>query len=299
MRSCPARLGQAVVLAAALGLAALPSAAAVIVPGSPTSSWTPISYPTLLPDYSDDQQTGIPEADIVGSLANPAFYTAFDDAGTPSLTDGNLAFRVRIGADKNPAGFSQFMGVGVDADLNGSLDIFLAVENSGNPDRVAIYDAGSGTNTSPSTTTIDASYLFTYALSASNYDFQAVTATIDPTATSFDLDADGDTDFFLTWVIPFADIASALANQPFAILIDQNSALRYVVGSSTQPNALNQDLGGPNGGTTSTSSWGAIGAFSNPISATGSPIPEPNSLVLVALGLLVLAARRRPMRNTR
>ncbi len=295
MRPSPARLCLAVAFAAALGLLALPSAAAVIVPGSPTSSWTPIAYPTLLPDHSDDQQTGIPEADIVGNLTNPAFYTAFDDANTLSLTDGNLAFRVRIGADKNPAGFSQFMGVGIDADLNGSLDIFLAVENSGNPDRVAIYDAGAGANTSPSTTTIDSSYLFTYALSASNYDFRAVTLTIDPTATSFDIDGDGDTDFFLSWVIPFADVVAALAGQPSPIVINQNSTLRYVVGSSTQPNALNQDLGGPNGGTNSTLSWDAIGAFSNPLSAGGSPIltPEPDSLSLLALGLLVLAAWRR------
>src|SRR5262245_53686359 len=91
-------------LAASLAVFAAPS-----LPNSPTTGWTAISYPTLLPDYSDDQQTGIPEADIVGDLLNPALYTRFDDAGTPSLTDGNIGFRVRVGADKNPPGFAAFM----------------------------------------------------------------------------------------------------------------------------------------------------------------------------------------------
>jgi hypothetical protein len=279
-------------LAAAFAVFAAPASAAPIVPSSPTTGWNPIAYPSLLPDYSDDQQTGIPEADIVGDLLNPAFYSLFDDAGTPSLTDGSLAFRVRLGADKNPPGFGHFMGVGLDANSDGALDLFLAVENSGTPDRIAIYDAGPGANTGPSTTTIDTNFLFTYALSAANYDFQAVTATSDPTATSFDLDADGDTDHFLTWVIPFSDIVSALAGQSING-ITQDSTLRYVVGSSNQPNALNQDLGGPNGGTSSGLTWGELGGISHPYSASGTLIPEPGTAVLLALGLGLLAARAR------
>src|SRR5678816_4288666 len=90
-------LRRLLVLSAALAVFAAQAGAAPIVPSSPTTGWTAISYPTLLPDYSDDQQTGIPEADIVGDLLNPAFYTRFDDAGTPSLTDGNIGFRVRVG----------------------------------------------------------------------------------------------------------------------------------------------------------------------------------------------------------
>ena len=281
-------------LTAALVLVALPAGAATIDPASPTTGWTEISYPLLLPDYSDDQRTGISEADIVGDAGNPAFYTAFDDAGTPSTTDGNIAFRVRIGADKNPSGFSQFMGVGLDADLDGAIDLFLAVENSGNPDRVAIYDTGTGANTSPDTTSIDSSYLFSYSLSVANYDFQAVTATSDPTATSFDVDGDGDTDHFLTWVVPFADVLTALAAQSITG-IDEDSTLRYVLGSSTQSNSLNQDLGGPNGGTNSTDTWEVLGAISNPISASGTPVstPEPDTAALLSLGLVALAVHRR------
>jgi hypothetical protein len=277
-----------------LGLLGSPAHAVTIDPSSSTTSWTAIVYPTTLPDASDDQATGIPEADIVGNLANAALYYRFDDAGTPSATDGAIAFRARVGADKNPAGFEHFIGVGVDANLDGALDLFLAVDNSGNPDRVGIFDAGSGANTSPSTTSINSTPLFSYALSATNFHFGAVNATIDPTATSFDLDADGSTDYFVSFVIPFADVVSALAAQGINGF-DDGDAMRFVIGSSTQPNALNQDLGGPAGGTTSTQTWSQLGAFSNTLTPSGgfTPIPEPGTASFVALGLVALAIRMR------
>ncbi|HEY8156206.1 MAG TPA: PEP-CTERM sorting domain-containing protein [Myxococcota bacterium] len=277
-----------------IGFGALPARAVPIDPASSTVGWTPIAYPTLLPDFSDDQRTGIPEADIVGDTTNAAFYFRFDDAGTPSTTDGAIGFRVRIGADKNPSGFDHFMGVGIDANADGALDLFLAVENSGNPDQLGIFDAGSDANTSPSTTSINSTPLVGYALSVSNYDFEAVTAALDPGATDFDIDGDGDTDQFLTWVIPFGAVVTALAGQGIAGFGD-NVAMRFVIGSSTQPNALNQDLGGPDGGTTSTSSWSSLGAISNFATAAGgfTPIPEPNTGALFALGLFGLAVRAR------
>ena len=48
-------------------------------------------------DFPDDQQTGDPASDIVGSAASPGFFTAFDNAGTPSLTDGSIGFRSNLG----------------------------------------------------------------------------------------------------------------------------------------------------------------------------------------------------------
>jgi hypothetical protein len=266
-------------------------------PSASTVGWTPVEYPSLLPDFSDDQRTGIPEADLVGDSSNPAFYFRFDDAGTPATTDGAIGFRARIGADKNPGGFDHFIGVGLDANLDGALDLFLAVENSGNPDRVGIFDAGTGANTSPSTTTINSSPLFSYALSVTNFHFGPVNATTDPPATSFDLDADGDTDYFVTFVIPFADVIAAITAQGIAGFTD-TASMRFVVGSSTQPNALNQDLGGPDGGTNSTSTWSALGAISNTASAAGgfAPIPEPGTSALLGFGLASLAAGRRRRR---
>ena len=277
---------------ALLGALGTSAQAVTIDPSSSTAGWTPIAYASVLPDAADDQATGIPEADIVGNAANPAAYFRFDDAGTPSGTDGFIAFRVRIGADKNPAGFDHFLGVGVDANSDGALDLFLAVDNSGNPDRLGIFDAGAGANTSPSTTSINSSPLFSYALSVSNYHFGAVNATIDPSATSFDVDADANNDYFVSFVIPFANVVSALSAQGVNG-VDDASPMRFVFGSSTQPNALNQDLGGPTGGTSSTQTWGQLGAMSNTLTSSGGfvPTPEPGTASLVALGLLALAVR--------
>jgi MYXO-CTERM domain-containing protein len=62
-----------------------------------------------------------------------------------------------------------------------------------------------------------------------------------------------------------------------------------VIGTSTQPNALNQDLGGPDGATTSALTWAALGAVSFP----ESPSPEPAGLAPAALALAALVALRR------
>src|SRR5947209_4041180 len=89
---------------AALALA--PAAAASVVDvTAPTTSWTPVQYSNSTPDPSNDQQTGSSEGDVVGNGSHPSFYTMFGDAGTPSTTDGEIGFRIRLGADVNPAGF--------------------------------------------------------------------------------------------------------------------------------------------------------------------------------------------------
>jgi hypothetical protein len=290
-------------LSSALGLfawmlASVAALAAPIDPGSPTTDWTAVSYPTLIPDYVDDQQTGLGESDIIGDVTHPALYISFDDAGTPSATDGNLGFRVRLGADRPPSGFTHFFGIGLDADLDGALDLFLAVDNSGNPDQLGIFDPGTDLNTSPDTTSIVTTPLVSYAEIASNYDFSAVDATIDPAATIFDFDADGETDFFLTFVIPFQDIVNALAAKTIPIPFAEDSEFQLVAGTSTQPNALNNDLGGPDGGTSSAQTWSDLGAMSTTF-APGDLLltPEPDTAALVGLGLIGLAAAKRRRRS--
>ena len=283
----------AIGLAALLCWASSASAAPIVIDG-PTTDWTAISYPLLVPDFNDDEQTGSSEADVVGNTSRPALYMQFDDGGTPGdLTDGNIAFRLRLGAQQNPPGYSRFAAVGMDADGDGALDIFIGVDNSGSSDRIEIYNGGLGGNTSPSTTTIvSVSTPITYTQTGSNYDWSMINDTIEPFESDFDLDADGNTDYFLSWLVPFNDIVTLLSGAPHNISIDENSPLQYVVGTSTQDNALNQDLGGPDGGTTSGLTWEELGAVSNPVAPAGVLAPEPGSLPLLLFGLLGLAVAR-------
>jgi hypothetical protein len=272
--------------------------AAMIVVTDDNTDWTTIAYPIVTtPDDPNDHQTGIPEGDIVGNnTGDPAVLTNFDDNGTPGiLNDGYIGFRVRLGGDKSPPGFTSFFGVGMDADTDGDIDLFLGVDNQPGQgtDQLGIFNPGTGANTSPNTTTIITTPLVAYGEDDpiyDNYDFSVVT-TIDPLETNTNLDGGKEEDVYLTFVIPFGDIVTQLG--VLGITFDENSAVQYVFGTSTQTNALNQDLAGPNGGTTSSLTWDQLGAISLEYSASGMPVPEPSTAVLLGLGLVSLAAARR------
>jgi hypothetical protein len=274
-------------------VACLPAVASAgpIVMNSPTTSWTAVLYPSTSPDFSNDQASpGQAESDIVGNATQAAFYTAFDNAGTPSLTDGMLAFRVRVGAEKSPAGFNKVAAVGIDANNDGVIDLFAMVDNA-TSGKIALYNPGAGANNSPATTTISATGI-TYTETSSNYNYTPVTFVIDPSATTLDVNGDGNTDQFLSFGVQFQDIVNRLALE--GITVDQNTPFHYVLGTSTVSTSLNQDIAGPNGGTTSAVTWVGLGAFSDASAPAGAgPVPEPGTASLLGLGLCVLARRRR------
>lgn len=269
---------------------------AAITIASTSDNWTPFigNY-----DYLADQQTGQPSADIVGSGTNYGFFVSFDDNGSSLSTDGNLAFRIRFdapGDTKNPANFKGVVWVGIDADLSGTIDVFLGLTDSGSSTNIVIRDSGTGLNISPNTTTISNTNYWSATANSTNYSYRAVNFLTDggdtndiTTATS------GDPDYYVSFMVPFQEIVNFLATTAGgSITINDQSAMRYVVATSTQTNSLNQDLGGLNGENSSTTSWEDLGGFTDTVNASGTVVPEPSSNLL-ALGTLAAAflIRRR------
>jgi hypothetical protein len=277
-------------------LAALPtlllfltSSASAVLIGDPTTEWTPISFSSS-PDWSDDQSTGANEADIVGNASNAALYTFFNPGG-PSLTDGTLGFRLRLGADDNPAGFKHIAVVGLDIDADFDVDILLVVDNKGGTPEIAIRPV-TGNGTTPAQTAINTSSGVSFTpVPGTNYDWRSVSVTSDPGNTSTDIDGDGKNDYFISFSVDFQQLVNQLGGA-----IDETSTVSYVAGTSTNSNSVNQDWAGPQGlsATVSNTLWSSLGAFSNPAPVTPVvPTPEPETALLLVLGLVGLGLRRR------
>jgi hypothetical protein len=242
-------------------------------------------------DFQADQQTGQPGADIVGGSGYDAgFFTNWDSGSANSSTDGVLGFRVRFDERDHQSGFKGNLWVGIDADVDGDIDAFIGATSSS----IGIFDTDPAyANNSPNTTRIAGTATTSYTVSASNYNYRAV-ATADG-GTTTDITSGGtDTDYYLSFTVNFQDMVNFLNSAAGGnISITDATAIRYVVGTATQGNALNQDLGGVNGGVSSPTTWEQLGGFSPTMNATGTVIPEPQAALLGGLGFLGLLRRRR------
>ena len=267
---------------------------------SSTTSWTPVTYGPNHPDPSNDQQTGSSESDIVGDSSHPSAYTTFGDAGTASLTDGTIGFRIRLGADQSPAGFKGALFVGLDANGDGALDLFIGVNNSGSSDTIGIWNPGTGANISPNTTSIVSAPLASYTITALNYNWTAVNSTIDPTVgAAIDINGDGKNDYFLTFSVPLADVITQLDARGITG-VNQNSTFSYVIATATQANSLNQDLNGVGGSYDGSATWATLGVLSDPLTAGGNfVVPEPSSALVTAMVVGVAIAHGNRRRRSR
>ena len=191
----------------------------------------------------------------------------YNDGGFGSPTNGYLAFRLRVGADLNPSGYLCAAIVGMDANLDGRLDLFIGVNNQGSGNHIGLWNPGNGLNISPSTTSIVSPATVSYAETGSTYGFTDVNSTIDPPALSFDLNGDGRTDQFLSFVVPFSDVVAAMAARGIAGFT-KDTPMRLVAATATQDNSLNQDLIGVAGGVNSTITWEQLGALTEIYSAS-------------------------------
>lgn len=280
-----------VLVALCLGSAAAQAATV----SAPSTQWVPLAGNY---DFIADQQTGQPQSDIVGNGTNHGFFTTFNNNGSASATDGTLGFRFRLdeaGGNTNNPAFTRVAWIGIDANQDAALDVFVGLGVQGQDTVIRIYDAGSGANTGPSTTTIASSHYNSVNADSTNYNYRPVNSgsgTGQDGGTTNDLTPGGtDTDYYVSFFVNFQTLVTFLQTQ--GISITDQSALRYVMATSTQWNSLNQDLGGVDGGLSSPLTWGEIGGFSPLVTANGSPVPEPASAALAFLGLGALALRRR------
>jgi hypothetical protein len=288
----------------------LPSLAQALLINGLTSEWVAISYPGANPDPYADQQTGQSEADIVGTASIPAIYTQYDDNGTPGDTsDDILAFRFRLAEERQPTGFSTaaIIGLNVFPDplaASDPMDLYLVLNTSGSGDTIQLYDPGNKANISPNTTNTSAIAGTEVDTDALNYSWSPVSAVNCDGAcaldTDFDLDGDGtETDYFLSFSFSYQMIIDELADNGITG-VDENSAISYVFGTSTQVNSYNQDLGGIDDDVADMDqTWSELGVLSDPYTATGILVPEPSTGLLLAGGLAVLAYRGRARKQQR
>ncbi|WAC20579.1 hypothetical protein OVA24_04200 [Luteolibacter sp. SL250] len=95
---------------------------------------------------------------------------------------------------------------------------------------------------------------------------------------------------------------------PFQILVDEvnrlnlegvgggfseDTPIRYLVATSNQPNAMNQDVNGTGGNYNTQTTWLQLGALSSATSVSGPMVPEPAVALLGCLGAKLLLLRRR------
>lgn len=309
MRSCHAthRRIRAIwgVVVALVGAGVAQAQSAISVTSTSTTGWN--SWYTgsgaVMTDPQNDQQTGQHTDDYVGDAT---YYGMQQTAGTISGTN-YVAWRFRFddfsGADKF-GGNGGNVGLGLDLDGNGSVDVMMVMsEGSGNVNNrtrtVYFGTPGAGANTGPSTTTWTIDTGQTTAVNLT------VNTTYDLMATTDGYNFAGTQDSWLTFAVSFANMQAgirAYAGSAFSNFVyDYTTKISYIAFTSTQLNALNQDLFGAskaaltNGSAENTQTWAQLGAITPPMDAFGR-VPEPATYAQLGALLLaggVIAYRRR------
>jgi hypothetical protein len=271
-----------------------------------TTGWNPIQYPGTTSDfYSDEQATSV-EADLIGNATYSAIYTNYYDGGTASSInniDGELGFRARLAGEQSPAGFSDFLWLGLVLDgvgdtLGTDVDIFVGYNSAANT--IGVYSPGTGDNISPNTTSIESANEKTSApgefwnidATILNYNWSEVTAidTLPPGDENLDGGTAGgrnNTDHLLTIIVPISFLNEAISDL-IGVPFTDETAFSIIAATSKNVNVLNQDLNGVDGGVSSTTSWEDLEAISPLMLADGTAIPEPTTTALI-LGLSAMA----------
>src|SRR3569623_962563 len=261
---------------------------------SGANGWTAIMF-GVNKDPQGDSQAGAADTDIVGDANHGSLYTAYDDNGTATTADDRLLFRLRIDnpTSASPATFSGVAVVGMDANLDGRIDLFMSVDGRNNTQAVRLLDPGTGANISPNTTTtspLPAGWLANngvYSFSSGNFAATTVTAISEPHWNGDnDVGNAGGTDIFISWSVPIADMTTVLAKPS---PVDRNgvvgprglngisgftkdTTVQYVTFTQPQPGPINGDLNGVGGSYDKNATFASLTTFTAPMSAS-NPVP--------------------------
>lgn len=272
---------------------------AVIGITTPSSDWVPVLYLSDA-DPTGDQQTsgaGGTEADIVGNASYAALYKKYD--GT------DFAFRIRMGADSNPSGYDSATIIGIDVTGDGSLDYYIGAEIDGVGASNSKFDIGiyafNGSALTPSETKMalapSSAQLYGYEQTADNFNWSTVTSIdlADDPSVPADVDGIGNADYFLSFSVPFADLAAAMALE--GVILSVDTPISFAAITSQNLNQINNDFNGVDGtDPNSTTPWTESGGVSETYTPESqSPVPEPATYALVfgCVTLGFVACRRR------
>lgn len=265
-----------------------------------STEWSRIDYANngLADPIADSNGQNAEE--LVGTDTLGFFFTDFNDYGDSDSSNDVMSFRTRHAETKNGgSAFTSNLFIGIDADGDYVLDAFIGISTSGNSDTLFIANPqASSSNNTVNDSKIDTTYVATPVITATNFNWRAVTE--DDTAgtgESLDIDGGGDTDYYLSFQLNFDTLATVLENNSAAVgdTVTASTGFRYVVGTSTQNNSLNKDVGGLDGN----SGFGTLfsdlpNVTSQLTSADGVTIvPEPSSSTLLLFGAIGLCGIRR------
>lgn len=295
------------------------------------STWNPILAPTgwayrtsdgYLYDPNNDQQTGQSDSDFAGTSSLPSFFVQTGQINGVDV----VAFRVIFNAYDANIASGKYTGnpvnvrVGIDANSDGKLDIFMGPDFQSGTTGVSFQLPGTGANTSPSTTTTSSIFYpdsnaatlgggTTPSFGASNFSYvQLSTANASTYYPGWTTQPDGNgatAEGMMSWAIPLADINKALAEAAVAnaatnptlagTSINASSLLLWVAFTATQNNSVNQDAYGISKNDPQTTTWSS---FTSYMDAYGRPVPEPatyGACLGFGLGAFFLLRRRRPV----